>query len=162
MVAAANACYCSECGVKCTSKFEGCVDVWAGEPPIPATFVERAQGEQFPAQSEAEVPADSVATVERTLADLQDQVRDLGATVQSAVAELQRVVADIELLEHDTRDVLNRHKNVLLGLGNRVKRLETSGPQRHPSQARLSEPQVGDAGPAPMATPEPPTTPRSD
>ncbi|MBA2609570.1 MAG: hypothetical protein H0U92_11560, partial [Actinobacteria bacterium] len=40
MVAAANACYCAECGVKCTSKFPGCRDVWAGQPPIPATFVE--------------------------------------------------------------------------------------------------------------------------
>lgn len=40
MVAASDACYCAACGAKCVGKFAACKEVWAGQPPIPASFVE--------------------------------------------------------------------------------------------------------------------------
>jgi hypothetical protein len=85
--------------------------------------------------------ADAQAVQSRTELEVRESVRDVET-------ELRRVAEGVELLEHDTRDALNRHKNVLQALGGRVKRLETPGAPQQPSPA----PQVGDTRPpAPTA-----------
>ncbi|MEY2398578.1 MAG: hypothetical protein QOJ00_1752, partial [Actinomycetota bacterium] len=127
MVPASNACFCAQCGVKCTGKFEGCRGVWAGQPPIPASFVERAKSvpaasngsrpaqpvgvDATPASAPAE-PAQTTAprvsgdfVIERTLAELHDQIAALAASVQR-VADAQAVQSRTELeVRESVRDV---------------------------------------------------------
>jgi TolA-binding protein len=120
-------------------------------------------------------PVFSESAIERTLAELHDQIAELAASVQRVAdaqaiqsrtefevresvrdveTELRRVAEGVELLEHDTRDALNRHKNVLLALGGRMKRLETAGGRPESPEPGAPAPQIGD--PLPAAAPPPP------
>jgi len=136
MVAATNACYCAECGVKCTSKFPGCRDVWAGKPPVPSTFVElsvktlaaTAAGNGANPRPEPLAPPLTAAAaptgaahnpsheVESSLADLRNVVSQLVSTVERLVEAEHAVFERHTALDKSVTHIENEVTNVSKGL----------------------------------------------